>query len=195
VQVCPTGIDIRKGLQYECIACAACIDACDSVMDRMNYPRGLVRYTTENALHGEKARILRPRVFVYAGLLLVLVSGLITSMVTRTPLILEVIRDRNTLYRELPDAIIENSYTIKLINQHNEARSFTLSVDGVPGLQLDGVDQPLTVAGGELVSLPARARADRANASGIMNITFTAVAVDDENLSVTEDSRFLGPTP
>ena len=140
VQVCPTGIDIREGLQYECIACAACIDACDSVMDKFNYPRGLIRYTTEHAMTGTSTRILRPRVFVYAALLLLLITGLVASMATRTPVILDVIRDRNSLYRELPNEIIENTYTLKVINQSETPRSFNLSVGGIPGLTLDGVE-------------------------------------------------------
>ena len=195
VQVCPTGIDIRDGLQYECIACAACIDACDEVMDKMNYPRGLVRYTTEHALTGEKTRVLRPRTLIYATLLLVLIGGLVTSMATRTPMILDVIRDRNSLYRELPDGFIENIYTLKLINQSNEARSFRLSVAGVDGLVLDGASEAVEVEGGGVLSLPVRARTQRDNAYGIMDISFTAEATDDASVSVTEDSRFLGPTP
>jgi len=195
VQVCPTGIDIRDGLQIECIACAACIDACDSIMDKMDYPRGLVRYTTEHSMQGETTHVLRPRMFVYAGLLTVLMVALITSMATRTPIILDVLRDRNTLYRELPGDVIENSYTVKVINQSNSQRSFRLSVDGVPGLTLDGVADQIVVAGGDVLSLPIRARTARDNAYGIMNITFSVAAVDDESASVTEDSRFLAPTP
>jgi len=195
VQVCPTGIDIRDGLQYECIACAACIDACDSVMDKMNYSRGLVRYTTEQALAGNQSHILRPRMFVYASLLLILVGGLGTSILTRTPIILDVIRDRNSLYRELPDDMIENIYTIKLINQQNAARLFTLEVTGVDGISLDGVAEQIEVAGGGVLSLPLRARTHRDNAYGIAEIFFTATAVDDPGHTVTEDSRFLGPTP
>jgi len=195
VQVCPTGIDIRDGLQYDCIACAACIDACDSIMDKMDYPRGLVRYTTEHALQGKTSHVLRPRMFVYAGVLVVLTGALLTSMVTRTPLILDVIRDRNALYRELPGDIIENSYTIKIINQSDDARNFRLSVDGVPGLILDGVDDAISVDGGGVLSLPVRARTQRDNAYGIMHITFAATAVDDESVVMIEDSRFLGPTP
>ena len=195
VQVCPTGIDIREGLQYECIACAACIDACDSVMDKMNYPRGLVRYSTEHAIKGEKSRILRPRTFVYAALLLVLGTTLVTSMVTRTPIILDVIRDRNSLYRELPNDLIENIYTLKVINQNNDARSFRLTVDGVPDLSLDGVADEIVVPGGGILSLPVRVRTHRDNAYGIMNITFTVTTVDDVDVFMEEDSRFLGPTP
>ena len=195
VQVCPTGIDIRDGLQYECIACAACIDACDSVMDKMNYPRGLVRYSTEHSMQEGETRILRPRVFVYAALLLVLVVGLTTSMVTRTPIILDVIRDRNSLYREVGADMVENIYTVKIINQDNGSRTFSLSVDGVDGITLDGVPAAVAVEGGGVLSLPVRARAQRDDAYGIMDIAFTVTDVDDTTRTVTEDSRFLGPTP
>jgi cytochrome c oxidase accessory protein FixG len=195
VQVCPTGIDIREGLQYECIACAACIDACDSIMDKMQYPRGLVRYTTDNAVHGGETRILRPRVFVYATLLLVLVGALVTSMAMRTPAILDVIRDRNTLYREIPGDMIENAYTLKLINQVNHDRFFRLSVGGVEGISLDGVPELIEVAAGDVLSLPVRARAHRDVAYGVMNIEFTLQAADDADVVIIEDSRFLGPTP
>ena len=116
-------------------------------------------------------------------------------MATRTPVILDVIRDRNTLYRELPGDIIENSYTIKVINQRNEARDFRLSVDGVPGLSLDGVADSIRVDGGGVLSLPVRARTQRDSAYGIMNITFAVTAIDDESVVMIEDSRFLGPTP
>ena len=194
VQVCPTGIDIREGLQYECIACAACIDACDSIMDRMEYPRGLIRYTTENALHHKKSSIFRPRVLIYAALLVALVAILVTSLATRTPIILDIIRDRNTLYRELPGDIIENTYTLKLINQHAEAREFRLEVGGVDRISLDGVPQPLIVEGGDVMSLPVRTRVPREASYGIMDIQFTVTAADDPSVAVTEDSRFLGPT-
>jgi len=195
VQVCPTGIDIRKGLQHECIACAACIDACDSVMDKMKYPRGLVRYTTENALNSKETHVVRPRMIVYGALLIVLIGGLVTSMALRTPIILDVIRDRNSLYRELPGDLIENIYTIKIINQSNDARMFRLSVEGVEGIYLDGVADEVEVDGGSILSLPVRVRAQRANARGIMNIDFIAEAMDDSGDLRVEDSRFLGPSP
>jgi cytochrome c oxidase accessory protein FixG len=195
VQVCPTGIDIREGLQYECIACAACIDACDSIMDRMNYPRGLIRYTTENALNHKKSSIFRPRVLIYATILIALISVLVGSLATRTPLILDVIRDRNTLYREAADGIIENIYTLKIINQHPDTREFELDVSGIEGIALDGAPDPLLVPGGEVLSLPVRVRAHRDNAYGIMNIEFSIAAIDDPGVAIREDSRFLGPTP
>jgi cytochrome c oxidase accessory protein FixG len=195
VQVCPTGIDIREGLQYECIACAACIDACDSIMDKMSYPRGLVRYATEHSLHNESTHVLRPRMFVYATLLVILIGGLVASMAARTPVILDVIRDRNTLYRELPNDIVENTYTIKIINQSNDARRFRLSVSGVEGIALDGIEDELRVDGGGVLSLPVRARAHRDSAYGIREIEFRIEAIDDASVTMGEDSRFLGPTP
>ncbi|MBT8089220.1 MAG: cytochrome c oxidase accessory protein CcoG [Gammaproteobacteria bacterium] len=195
VQVCPTGIDIREGLQYECIACAACIDACDSIMDKMNYPRGLVRYTTEHNLHNDKTRVLRPRMFVYGTLLVILCGILVASMAMRTPVILDVIRDRNTLYRELPDDLIENIYTLKIINQDNAARRFELGVSGIEGIMLDGVQDKLLVDGGGVLSLPVRVRAHRDNAYGVSEIAFKIQAVDDASLVMREDSRFIGPSP
>jgi cytochrome c oxidase accessory protein FixG len=195
VQVCPTGIDIRNGLQYECIACAACIDACDSVMEKMSYPRGLIRYTTEHALKNEKTHVVRPRMLVYAALLLVLIGSLITSMAMRTPIILDVIRDRNALFRELPGDMIENSYTIKLINQSNDARVFRLRVTGVEGISLDGAADNLTIEGGGVLSLPVRVRARREYSQGVSKIDFIAEALDDTGDQRIEDSRFLGPSP
>jgi len=195
VQVCPTGIDIREGLQYECIACAACIDACDSVMDKMNYPRGLVRYTTEHALGSEETHVFRPRMMVYGALLLVLIGSLVTSMALRTPIILDVIRDRNSLYRELPGDMIENIYTVKIINQSNDARMFKLSVEGIEGIHLDGVSDEIAVDGGGVLSLPVRVRVQRARARGTMKIDFVAEAMDDSGDMRVEDSRFLSPTP
>src|SRR5688500_155031 len=113
VQACPTGIDIRKGLQLECIACAACIDACDSVMDLMTYPRGLVRYTTQNAMDNAPTRVLRPRTLIYGFLLLALIVGFGVAVANRDLVEVDVLRDRNALYRRLDQGAIENVYTVR----------------------------------------------------------------------------------
>jgi len=194
VQVCPTGIDIRDGLQYECIACAACIDACDSIMDKMNYPRGLVRFTTEHSLKNESTRVLRPRMLVYATLLMVLIGGLVAAMASRTPVILDVIRDRNALYRELPNDMIENIYTLKIVNQRQEARSFELQISGIEGVRIDGAPGDIRVDGGGVLSLPVRVRAERDKAGGVNKIVFAITAKDDSSIVMEEDSRFIGPT-
>ena len=128
VQVCPTGIDIREGLQIECIACAACIDVCDQVMDKMDYKRGLISYTTENKLSGQQTRVFRPRILVYAVLLLSLVAGVVYSVNDRVLLRAELLRDRNALYRELPGEMIENVYTLKLINMDFIAHKYNVEV-------------------------------------------------------------------
>ncbi|MEO8670690.1 MAG: cytochrome c oxidase accessory protein CcoG [Tahibacter sp.] len=136
VQVCPTGIDIRDGLQYECIACAACVDACDSVMDRMNYPRGLIRYTTENVLDGGKHRLLRPRILIYASLLLLLCAGFILGVGLRRPLLVELMHDRNALYRESGAGEIENSYIVRLVNKTDSGMDLHLEIVGKTALRL-----------------------------------------------------------
>lgn len=142
VQVCPTGIDIRDGLQYECISCAACIDACDDVMDKMGYPRGLIRYSTERALEegwGKTEiirRVLRPRVLIYSTLLGLIIVGFIASLLLRTPFKVDIVRDRATLARLVENGQIENIYRIQVMNATEQARDFTLAVDGLPGLTL-----------------------------------------------------------
>src|SRR4029079_1145144 len=149
VQVCPTGIDIRKGLQYECIGCAACIDACDQVMDRMGYAPGLIRYTTENALERQLPdrarwrRVLRPRTLVYALVLLAMVGATAWSLATRVPLRVDVIRDRGTLAREAGPGVIENVYRIQVMNTDERPRYYTVDASGLPGLRVVGLDQPI----------------------------------------------------
>jgi cytochrome c oxidase accessory protein FixG len=139
VQVCPTGIDIRKGLQYECIGCAACVDACDGVMDKLEYPRGLIRFVTENGLEngwGRSAmirRVLRPRILIYGTVLLAIVAGLTTSLALRRPYRVDVIRDRGALAREVEGGRIENVYRLQLMSASESRQHFHVSVDGIPG--------------------------------------------------------------
>jgi cytochrome c oxidase accessory protein FixG len=159
VQVCPTGIDIREGLQYECIACAACIDACDGIMDKMGYPRGLVRFTSQSALAHGRGRLLRPRVLVYGTLLGLLIGSFALSIALRTPLGLDVMRDRNALYRTLPDGSIENVYLVRILNKDTTVHRFVLSTHGLVGASLDTDRLQHEVAPGEIYSLPVRVRA------------------------------------
>ena len=156
VQVCPTGIDIRKGLQYECIGCTACIDVCDGVMDKMGYPRGLVRFDTQNGVsqHLTQAqrlrRVFRPRVLVYSAILLLLVAALATSMALRSPFRVDVVRDRASLARLVDDGQIENVYRLQIMNATEQPQRYRVSVKGLPGIVLDGADT--------LDVLPAQAR-------------------------------------
>lgn len=194
VQVCPTGIDIRDGLQYQCIGCAACIDACDDVMDKMGYERGLVRYTTENTLQGKQTHIMRPRVIVYALILLAVTAGAFYSIIARTPIAMDVIRDRNTLYRETNDGLIENVYNLKLLNMDSSDHSYTLTVGGIDDLVLKKDTEVLFVKSGEVIELPVRVQVDAYNLKKRSNgIIFTLKADGRDDLSVAEDARFLGP--
>jgi cytochrome c oxidase accessory protein FixG len=194
VQVCPTGIDIRDGLQYQCIACAACIDACDEVMDKMGYPRGLVRYSTENAMAGKPAHLLRPRVVLYALALLGLTGGLFYAITQRVPVELDVIRDRLALYQETSTGLIENDYTVKIINMDEREHVYRLNVDGMDGLALINAAGNVTVASGEVASLAVQVRVDPIDLPSPNNaIRFMVVAIDDPSLANAQKSRFLGP--
>ncbi len=195
VQVCPTGIDIRHGLQYECIACGACIDACDDVMDKMGSRRGLIRYTTEHALHERATHVVRPRMLVYAALLLLASGALVYSLFTRTPLILDVIRDRNALYREVHGERIENAYSLKVINLDDRPHAYRLAVSGMPGLELTAPAEPITVPPGSVSNIPARLEAPAAVAGGVHRIALTLTALDAPGINVHEKSRFIGPSP
>jgi cytochrome c oxidase accessory protein FixG len=193
VQVCPTGIDIRRGLQYECIACGACIDACDSVMDKMGSPRGLVRYTTEQAVHGRQTRIIRPRMIVYAALLTIVAGFLGYSLFTRTPLILDVIRDRNALYREVHGDRIENIYSLKVINLDNAPHTYSLLVSGIEQLQVATPTAPIEIPAGTVSTVITRLEAPAAAVGGVRQITITVSALDKPAISVSEKARFIGP--
>ena len=195
VQVCPTGIDIRQGLQYECIACAACIDACDGVMDKMGSPRGLVRYSTENAMQGATTRIVRPRMIVYAMLIVIGLGTLLYSLATRTPLILDVIRDRNALYRELHGDRIENAYTLKVINLDDRSHRYRLEVAGMNELEVVAPTGLIEALPGTVNTVSARLQAPSTLAHGVHAITFTVAAADAPRIAVREKARFIGPQP
>ena len=192
VQVCPTGIDIRNGLQYECIACAACIDACDEVMDKMGYPRGLVRYTTEKALEGKPTRILRPRIFVYTALLTALLAGIAWSISGRVPLRAEIIRDRNALYRELPDGRVENVYTLKLINMDERPHRYRVSVEGGQDIVVD-VGRDLELADEEVGIFPLRLSAPATLGRGSIEVDLVFEAEGQPAIRRTADARFILP--
>jgi cytochrome c oxidase accessory protein FixG len=142
VQVCPTGIDIRKGLQYECIGCAACVDVCDGIMDKMGYQRGLVRYATQNGLdqHLDRTqmirRILRPRVLVYTGILLLILTAFALSIALRDPFRVDVVRDRASLARIVEDGRVENVYRLQVMNSAEKLQRYQIRVNGLPSITL-----------------------------------------------------------
>jgi polyferredoxin len=163
-------------------------------MDKMGYEKGLVRYTTENNLQGGQSRILRPRIYVYAAFLLLLASSLLYGIVTRVPLELDVIRDRNKLYSETFDGMIENVYTLKLVNKDRFDHRFELTVTGIDSLTMKADKDIIPVASGEVVTMAVRLKADPyLMPSRSVPIDFIMQSVDDDTLQTIEDAKFIGP--
>ncbi len=194
VQVCPTGIDIRKGLQIECIACAACIDACDTVMHKVGSPRGLIRYTTQHAVDHQKTRLLRPRVLIYGALLASLVAGFIVSLVLRAPLSLDVIRDRNALYRVTEEGAVDNVYTVRILNKTEHAQRVVLSARGRSALAVLPAGREYAVPSGAVYSIPVRVRRAAEAPPGPETILLAVHSTDAWDVHVETQARFLAPS-
>lgn len=199
VQVCPTGIDIRKGLQYECIGCGACIDVCDDVMDKMGYPRGLIKYSTQNGIANNWTRAqmirrgLRPRVLVYSGILLAICVALGVSLFLRTPLKVDVIRDRGALARMVEQGRIENVYRLQVMNATEAAQTYQLSVSGLPGIVIAS-EPSVEVRPTEVRSVAVRVQVPPGTAdSGSHPIHFEIQSTSDKGIRVDEKSVFLIP--
>jgi cytochrome c oxidase accessory protein FixG len=197
VQVCPTGIDIRKGLQYECIGCGACADVCDTVMDKLGYARGLVKYSTENAVNqhwtrGQTLRhVLRPRVLVYAAILGVIVAAMTVSLALRTPFKVDVVRDRGSLARIASGGCIENVYRLQIMNATESPQHFHISVKGLPGLAVAS-EEDVTVESTQARWVAVRVQAPfEAAPTGSHTIHFDIVAQDATRVS--EKSVFIVP--
>ncbi|MEY4760353.1 MAG: hypothetical protein RLZZ200_209 [Pseudomonadota bacterium] len=193
VQVCPTGIDIRNGLQYECIACGACIDACDTVMDKVGYPKGLVRYTTQHAIDGKATHVVRPRIIVYGTLLCLLFAAWVWGVMHRASFISEVIRDRNALYRVLPDGRVENSYQLKLVNKSDETREFLVTIESGDALLLRDSPVRITAPAGEVIAVPLTI-SSTTMLKGRHRLHFRTEPTDGGRGRRT-DSSFFGPAP
>jgi len=197
VQVCPTGIDIRRGLQYECIGCAACIDGCNQVMARAGYPKGLIRYTTENALKLKLsprqvlARSFRPRVLVYTAVLSIIVIAIGTALYKRVPLKVDVIRDRANISREVEGKWVENIYRLQIMNTQERPHSFVVRARGVQTLHVAD-DEAIEIPGAATRMVPVRLRIDAGRlAPGSHKIEFEVAAVDDASIVAHERSIFL----
>ena len=191
VQVCPTGIDIREGLQYQCIGCAACIDGCDQVMDKVGKPQGLIRYATTHAMEGKPTRVLRPRVLIYFSMLTGIVAAAAVALYFRVPLKVDVIRDRAAIAREVEGGLIENVYRLHLMNTTESSRVFEVAVAGLPALQL-ATEPRVLVGATESRMVPVRVRVDPGLVpAGTHKIAFSIRAIDDERVSVDEKSVFI----
>lgn len=199
VQVCPTGIDIRKGLQYECIGCAACIDACSGVMDKLKRPRGLIRYATENALAAGlspsevRRRVLRPRVMIYTAVLALLGTAMVAALALRNPLKLDVIRDRGSMGREVEGGMIENVYRLQVMNTTEEAQRLRITVDGIASVRVAGEDL-IEIGAASTRAVPVRVRiAGGDGRPGSNRIAFTLASPERAALQVSEEAAFIVP--
>lgn len=192
VQVCPTGIDIRDGLQMECIGCAACIDACDSIMDKMGYARGLVSYTSEHQLQGGKTHLLRPRLIGYSAVLVVMLAALVVALIERPMVSLDVTKDRG-MFRENSLGLIENIYSLKVINKTQQRQEYRLELVDAEGFQLQGKTQA-SLAAGEIVDIPVSvALLADTPASSSQTLRFKVTDVDEPWIYTAADSRFVAP--
>ena len=201
VQVCPTGIDIRNGLQYECIGCGACADVCDTVMDKVGYARGLVKYTTEHALEQgwTKAQtvrhVLRPRVLIYTGILLLIVSAMAISLATRTLFKVDVVRDRGTLSRVVyahGGVHVENVFRIQIMNATEASQRFHIWVDGLPGLMV-ATETDVVVASTEARWLPVRLELPMDGAAEGSHTIHFHIDAPDLHDAVSEKAIFIVP--
>jgi cytochrome c oxidase accessory protein FixG len=191
VQACPTGIDIRNGLQYDCIACAACIDACDAVMQKVGSPPGLIRYSTQAELDGVPKRLTRPRVVIYAAVLTLSLSGFVYAVTHRMPFDLDVLRDRNTLYRELDDGTIENVFSVRIINKDQRAHVFRLTAADLANAVVDSDSPTQSVNAEDVKTVVVRVRIPPAQERGGHDFTLVAQALDRPRLKVTSHARFF----
>lgn len=192
VQVCPTGIDIRNGLQYECINCGACIDACDDTMDKMGYAKGLIAYTSEHKLAGKSTRVIRPKLIGYFLVLVVVCAAFGWTLLTRMPAEMDIVRDRGSLYRENDEGLIENTYTLKIINKSQQPQTFSLKVSGLAEVTWIG-DTSVTIPGGETVNVPISLAVDPvALTAPSVKILFTVTNTEDASIELEQHSNFFG---
>lgn len=195
VQVCPTGIDIRNGLQMECIGCAACIDACDDIMRKLKRPEGLVRYDSTKGLEGKKRHILRPRIWLYAamGMFGVIALGF-TAFYKVKPIFAEVSRMRGAPFYVDP-TVVRNHYRLRLLNKRNQPVTFHISLENAPaGFTLSGLGDSLTLGALDEASRPMIIINDRDNYSGPTELTLKITALPG-NATITQNIKFLGPNP
>jgi cytochrome c oxidase accessory protein FixG len=204
VQVCPTGIDIRKGLQYECIGCAACIDVCDDIIGKMNYPKGLIRYATQNSLKEHLRwrqivqRVIRPRVLVYTAILLLICAAFVASIALRSPFRVDVVRDRASLARLADEGRIENVYRLQIMNAAERPQRYRVTVAGMPGIAVAGGGEVLVKAAeAHWLTLAVQVPPDSAQDAGAgahpIQFHVDLLGEDGSLVQVTEKSTFIVP--
>ncbi|OUR98037.1 cytochrome c oxidase accessory protein CcoG [Gammaproteobacteria bacterium 42_54_T18] len=191
VQVCPVDIDIRDGLQYACIDCGLCVDACNNVMDKVGYSRGLIRFTSQHAMETGHTQLLRPRLVAYI-ISAVIMSGLFFfTVATRSPVSLDVVRDRGTRLFHTVHNGVENVYTIKINNMGTVDQTFTLSVEGRHHYILKGHHQA-TVRPGEVYVMPTRVwRAQEEQSRPQDTLEFVVKSTTNPDISARQKASFI----
>lgn len=193
VQVCPTGIDIRQGLQMECIGCANCIDACDTVMAKLNRPKGLIRYDSQNGLAGQKRSYLRPRTFIYAALMLVGAAAFTLSAMQLRSANMNIVRMSGAPYF-ITDAGVRNQYMVRVINKTNETNTYRIAsfAEGQT-YTMEGNEDGITVPPmGEEVR-PVIISINRDDYTGKFPLTLSLLTPDGEETIIAREAEFLGP--
>lgn len=190
VQVCPTGIDIRNGLQVECIQCAACVDACNEIMDKVGYPRGLIRYTTERQLvHKEKTKIISFRIFAYIFVLSALIATATWVAVGRAPLEMDIRHDRKQVSTKGRDGKVQNSYVVKIVNKTDQKHTYMVKLEPIDGMVLKSRFKEITLSANETYSIPVSIIADADKiAVGHTPITLTVYSTDGVYSVSTQDN-------
>jgi cytochrome c oxidase accessory protein FixG len=192
VQVCPTGIDIRQGLQIECIGCAQCVDACDAVMDKIARPRGLIRYTSQAAMAGERTRIVRPRVIIYSAIVTVLLGVLAALVLTRSPADVTVLRNVGRPFVVAADGTVENTLRLKIANRTDRPHTYTIEAAGDADVRVSMTLGGLTVAPGESAAEAVRVMAPaKGFLLGHRDVTLRVTA--DDGVRIDRPFRLLGP--
>jgi cytochrome c oxidase accessory protein FixG len=192
VAVCPTAIDIRDGFQLECFGCARCIDACDSIMERIGKPRGLIRYDSLARLQGERTHVLRPRVLVYTLLLAGVTVALFVGLGTRPALNLDVLRPPGEPFALLPGGLVSNHFTLRIHNMSVEPKRLRIAMEGPATARLIVPVNPLPLVAGELARVEAFVNIPYDDvADGRARLHF--LVFDGEHVSAEADTTFLAP--
>lgn len=160
VQTCPTGIDIRNGLQMECVHCTQCIDACAAVMTKLGRPTGLIRYASQASIEGEAKKRFRPRLVVYPAILSIMVGGFMFTLLTRAPVEFRVQRARGVPYVVGDDGKVSNTVQIKLINRQDEPSAYRVSVAEPAGFSIELSENPVRLSPGQMRTITASVVAD-----------------------------------
>ncbi len=195
VQVCPVDIDIRDGAQYECINCGLCVDACDAIMEKMEYPKGLIRFTSEDQLENGHTQFIRPRLVGYFSIVVVMMGLLAYTIYDRSPLGVDVLRDRSARMYRVQGKEIQNVYTIKINNMDRQTHIYRIELHGDLPFELKNY-KPVPISEGEVFTLPIRvAVPKKAITSESHALTIHIIAQDNAEIIAKEETVFMAPKP